>query len=367
MTTVLVFRIGQLGDTLASLPAIRAIRAAHPRARLVLLTDRQADPAAVTSWDVFEPTGLFDDVCYLRVPSRLVDLVRASRQVRRLAPARLYYLPPMPRTPWQVARDRLFFRWLCGIHDIVGLRPPGPYPVRDETGHLVRLQGEAARLMAWVAPELPGSRTKHDDGRIHPAPDHRTKPGRLLDDAGFRGHDIVAFAPGSTMQATQWPEDRFERVGLALLHRFPGLRLVVVGGPGEKPLGDRLSRAWGDRALNLSGALSVWESAAMLERCTLYVGNDTGTMHLAAGVATPCVAIFSARDNPGKWEPAGPGHIVLRHEVPCAGCMLRTCVDHDLACLKAISVDEVLAAISDRLQQTRTPACLTSLSSGSAS
>ena len=110
------------------------------------------------------------------------------------------------------------------------------------------------------------------------------------------------------MQAKKWPEDRFERVGLALLDRFPDLRLVVVGGPGEKPLGDRLCRAWGERAVNLSGALSVWESAAMLERCALYVGNDTGTMHLAASVATPCVAIFSARDNPGKWEPAGPGH-----------------------------------------------------------
>ena len=367
MTTILVFRIGQLGDTLASLPAIRAIRGAHPHARLVLLTDRQADPAAVTAWEVLGPAGLFDDVCYLRVPSRLVDFVRASRQVRRLAPARLYYLPPMPRTPWQVARDRLFFRWLCGIPDIVGLRPRGPYPVRDGAGRLVRLQGEAARLMAWVAPDLPGTGAKTNDGRIYPGPDHRAKPGRLLDGAGFRDHDIIAVAPGSKMQATKWPEDRFERVGLELLRGFPGLRLVVVGGTGERPLGDRLCRTWGDRALNLSGDLSLWESAAVLERSVLYVGNDTGTMHLAASVGTPCVAIFSARDNPGKWEPAGPGHIVLRHDVPCAGCMLKTCVDQHLACLTAISVDDVLAAVSGRLQQTRTTACSKSLSSGSAS
>ncbi len=202
---------------------------------------------------------------------------------------------------------------------------------------------------------------------MHPTPDHHAKAGRLLDEAGFQGHDMVAFAPGSKMQAKKWPEDRFEQVGLTLLHRFPGLRLVVVGGPGEISLGDRLCRTWGDRAVNLSGALSVWESAAMLERCTLYVGNDTGTMHLAASVATPCVAIFSARDNPGKWEPAGRGHIVLRHEVPCAGCMLDTCVDYDLACLKAISVDEVLTAITERLQHIRTPSCLTPRSSGSAS
>jgi ADP-heptose:LPS heptosyltransferase len=273
---------------------------------------------------------------------------------------------PMPRTPWQVARDRIFFRWLCGIHDIVGLRAPGPYPVRNHAGGLVRLQAEAARLMAWLTPELPEALAEDPEWRMHPTPDHRAKARRMLDRAGFQGHDIVAFAPGSKMQAKKWPEDRFERVGLMLLDRSPELRLVVVGGPGEKLLGDRLCRVWGDRAVNLSGALSVWESAAILEHCILYVGNDTGTMHLAASVGTPCVAIFSARDNPGKWEPAGPGHIVLRHEVPCAGCMLETCVDLALACLMAISVDEVVAAISGRLQQIRASSCLTSLSSGSA-
>lgn len=354
MTTILVFRIGQLGDTLASLPAVRAIRAAHPRARLVLLTDRQADSATVTSWEVFEPTGLFDEVCYLQVPSQLADLVRASRRVRRLAPARLYYLPPMPRTWWQVARDRFFFRRLCGIPDIVGLRPTGPYPVRDDAGRLIRLQGEAARLMAWIAPDLPETSVMPGDWRIHPTVEHAVKPKRLLENAGFHNCELVAIAPGSKMQATKWPEEQFDRVGLELLRRFPGLRLVVVGGPGEHPLGDRLCRAWGDRAMNMCGALSVWESAALLARCALYVGNDTGAMHLAAAVGTPCVAIFSARDNPGKWEPAGLAHTVLRHDLPCGGCVLNSCVEHELACLKTISVEQVLAAIDGRLPLRRT-------------
>jgi ADP-heptose:LPS heptosyltransferase len=353
VTTILVFRVGQLGDTLVSLPAVRAIRAAHPGARLVLLTDRQSDSATVASWDVFEPTRLFDEVCYLRVPARLVDVLRVSRRVRRLAPARLYYLPPMPRTPGQVARDRFFFRWLCGLRDIVGLRPTGPYPVRDDTGRLLRLQGEADRLMAWVAPALPEAGARSEDWRIRPTAEHGRHPMRLLEVAGFHGRELVAIAPGSKLQATKWPEDRFEQVGLDLLRRFPALRILVVGGAGEQAVGDRLCRTWGDRALNLCGALSIWESAALLERCVLYVGNDTGTMHLAAAVGTPCVAIFSARDNPGKWEPVGPNHVVLRHEVPCGGCGLKTCVDRDLACLKAIATEDVLAAIDRRLPLRR--------------
>ena len=87
---ILVFRVGQLGDSLVALPAIRAIRAAHPGAQLVLLTDRQRGTASVTSWDVFGPTGLFDAVAFLGVPSWPADYLAASRRVRAWAPSRLY-------------------------------------------------------------------------------------------------------------------------------------------------------------------------------------------------------------------------------------------------------------------------------------
>jgi ADP-heptose:LPS heptosyltransferase len=342
---VLVFRTGQLGDSLVSLPAIRAIRAAHPDARLVLLTDRQREMKAVMSWEVFGPTGLFADVAYLSVPSRPSDYIAASKVVRAWAPSRLYYLPPMPRSRWQVARDWLFFRWLCGMSDIAGLHATGPYPVRDASGGLVRLPRESDRLLQWVTPWLARPASQPDEC-LAPLPDHRSRARRAIEHAGFLGHQLIAIGPGSKMQATQWPEDRFQRVGSELLRRFPDVRLVVLGAPHERELGDRLCGVWGERSINLSGDLSVWESAAVLERCSVYVGNDTGTMHLAASVGTPCAAIFSARDNPGKWEPAGDRHVVLRHDVPCGGCGLRTCIEHDLACLKGIDVDDVVAAVA---------------------
>jgi heptosyltransferase-3 len=353
LTTILVFRIGQLGDSLASLPALRAIRAAHPDARLVLLTDRHVGSTAVTSWEVLGSAGLFDDVVYLRVPSRLRDFAEASRKIRRLAPSRLYYLPPMPRSRWQAARDWVFFRLGCGIRDLVGLRATGRYPVRDRAGNLLRLEKESDRLLAWISPNLPRPISSRDAGRIRPGADVSAKVARLIDATGVRGHRLVAVCPGSKMQATRWPEDRFEEMGRRLLKRFPDAGLLVLGAPHERPLGDRLCAAWGSRAKNFAGDLTIWESAAALERCHLYVGNDTGTMHLAASVGIPCVAIFGARDNPGKWEPAGEGHTVLRHHVPCAGCVLTVCVDHDLACLKGISVDQVVGAASARLAERK--------------
>jgi heptosyltransferase-3 len=355
LSSILIFRIGQLGDTLQSVPAVRAIHAAHAGEALILLTDRHAGANSVTAWEVLGPTRLFADVCYLPVPATVSDYVALAKHVRRLAPRRLYYLPPMPRTGWQVARDRLFFRRLCGIRDIVGLRATGSYPVRAADGTLVRLQQESARLLSWAAATVPAAAgdAAASNGRLQPEQVHRHRARSLVDAAGFAGCRLIAIAPGSKMSAKTWPRDRYEAVGGELLQRYPDVRLVVLGAPHERSVGDRLCAAWGSRALNVAGQLTIWESAALLEGCCLYVGNDTGTMHLAASVGTPCVAIFSARDNPGKWEPIGEGHTVLRHEVPCAGCMLETCTERALACLMAIEPDDVLAAAAAQLDGRR--------------
>jgi ADP-heptose:LPS heptosyltransferase len=303
---------------------------------------------------VLGPTGFFDDVMRFSVPWRLRDLLIACMRIRALAPRRLYYLAPMPRTARQVARDQFFFGTLCGIPDIAGLRETPPYPVRDSANALVRLEPESDRLLASIAGG-PISPTVHAGAHRLPI-DQRARDLAAARLAGTVGARLIAIGPGSKMPAKMWPQDRFAAVGSALLTRYPDVRLVLLGAPGERNLGDELAAAWGKRSLNLVGQLSIWESAAVLERCSLYIGNDTGTMHLAASVGTPCVAIFSARDNPGRWEPAGRGHIVLRHEVPCSGCVLTHCTEHAQQCLTAISVDHVVNAAMQRLQLAGTAA-----------
>jgi ADP-heptose:LPS heptosyltransferase len=245
----------------------------------------------------------------------------------------------------------LFFRFGCGIRDIIGLRPTGRYPVRNRQGVLVRIEPEHQRLFNWIAPALlPMTRPS---GQTAIGAYERQYAETILHNAGFNSSTVIACGPGSKVQAARWPEDRFETMGRELLRRRPDVRLVVLGSTSEHPLGERLCSIWGDRAVNLAGALTIWQSGALLERCVLYVGNDTGTMHLAASVGTPCVAIFSARANPGQWEPEGNNHIVLRHEVPCAGCGLEACLEHDLACLKAIAIDDVLRAADALLETPR--------------
>lgn len=346
--SILVFRIGQLGDSLISLPAISAIRQRHPAHRLVLLTETQATASGyVSSWDVLGPTGWFDDVVYYEPTPNLVKRLRTmlmlARNIRKLNLEIVYDLAP-ERTIHQSRRDRFFFRRLAGIKDYRGggflCKPP-----RNPDGKLPRIEPEWRRLLHVVDAEpstgfcLDLSQTEQRQGH------------ELLQHFGLdAGARVLAVGPGSKMPAKVWPQERFIELGKRLLADDPELNLLVVGGREDAPIGDALCVAWGKRARNLAGRSSIYVSAAVLRHCAAYVGNDAGVMHLAAMVGVSCVGLFSARDYPGQWEPYGAGHACLRHETDCAGCM-RTVCPYDNKCLGLISVDEVERAVKSVLEK----------------
>src|SRR3990167_6746815 len=121
---ILVFRVGQLGDTLISIPAISVIRRRHPGHRLILLTETQ--PAAsgyVSAWDVLRPTGWFDDAMFYtptkNAAQKLITMFSLARRIRALGPEMVYDLAP-ERTGRQARRDRFFFRRLARVKDYRG-------------------------------------------------------------------------------------------------------------------------------------------------------------------------------------------------------------------------------------------------------
>lgn len=99
----------------------------------------------------------------------------------------------------------------------------------------------------------------------------------------------------------------------------------------------------------LALGLSIGLTASLLKRCIFYIGNDTGTMHLAASVGTPCVSIFSARNPKGHWYPWGDNHIIFRLDIDCAGCELQSCEKRKLECLEMIQPNDVLQVCCDYL------------------
>jgi len=355
---ILVYRTGQLGDTLVSLPAMRAIRDAYPDAELILLTDYHPGKGFVSSWDVLEQTGLFSDVIFYRPPlNGLADSFRfitLAIKIRSRKPNTLFYLRDSRRH--SRSRDRFFFETMCGIANCVGLDHPDDYAFgsRYEDGTLARLPSEAQRLLAMIGNAgVPVPRSVEGEFFLTISEKERRRIDSLwLEESISDDSSVIGLCPGSKMAAKRWPLDRYERVSKQLLSKSPRYRVVVLGGPEDQTTGEDIRRSLGERVINLAGRLSLLESAEALRRCRLYVGNDTGVMHLAAAVGTPCVGIFSSRDHPGRWDPIGSNHIVLRKEVPCSGCMLETCIEKEMLCLKEIKVEEVLDAVERVLRES---------------
>jgi len=188
---------------------------------------------------------------------------------------------------------------------------------------------------------------------LTPPPAAEKKARQLLEPVA--GRMLVALGPGSKMPAKKWFLDRYLAVARRIVDRSPEAVLVVFGGREDREEGDRIVQAVGaDRALNLAGATDIIESAAALAHCKFYVGNDTGTMHLAAVMGLPCVGVFTSRENRDVWAPWGNSHTILRRELPCSGCMLETCEVERMRCLDLISVDDVWDAVEPHLSASWT-------------
>jgi heptosyltransferase-2 len=166
-----------------------------------------------------------------------------------------------------------------------------------------------------------------------------------------RSERFVGFGAGASFgTAKRWPADRFAELSAKLTEEF-GATSVFFGSPDEAPLVDSLLGNAGRSAYSLAGRTSLQDFIRLAPACDLYVTNDTGTMHVAAALGIPTLAIFGPTDEHGT-RPLGPLTRVLTGEAECRPCKLRHCpIDH--RCMQSISVDAVLAAARSMMELRR--------------
>jgi ADP-heptose:LPS heptosyltransferase len=353
---ILVFRIGHLGDTLVSLPAFWRIRDTFPDASISLLTNFDLhNPTLITPKDVLPKTGLFDD--WIEYPSRGSGSAQRSKIIKLLLNLRkrrydaVFYLPPRSRTKGQAARDTWFFR-AAGIRRVFGKRSLEKHrlPLQSPPDAPAVIS-EAEYLIDCVSDAISGERSTHYKNDLLINDEERMAAsswlGSVIRPEKDR-HRLIAVAPGSKWASKIWDEGRYRDVVSQLVKQW-GVTPVVFGGKEDREKGERLVAKWGSAA-NSCGELTVRQSAALLERCSLYLGNDTGTMHLAAAVGTKCVAVFAAIDLEGRWTPMGEGHQIFRTRVECQHCHTPSCFNFN-KCLDLIEVNAVLEACNEVLSR----------------
>lgn len=339
---VLIYRLGSLGDTIIALPALRLIAQAFPTAERWVLTNFSVSEKAPPTSEVLEGTGLVHG--YIEYPIGLrspAELLTLRRRLRELRAHTLVYLTGS-RGVFCAWRDALFFR-SCGIRRLIGVpyTPRLQKPLKLDAG---MYEHEAARLARCIRRLGNVSLDDLSLFDLSLTSDEKAIAGAKLSCLGD-GRPLIGASIGAKVDVKDWGDDNWAVLLQNISALLPHWGLVLIGSAGEQERAERLLTNWRGVGVNLCGALRVRESAAVLARCKVFVGHDSGPMHLAAAVGTPCVAIFSSRNLPGEWFPCGRAHRVLYRRMSCQGCRLDVCERHQKACIRSITVESVQRAI----------------------
>ena len=303
---VLIYRPGSLGDTVVALPCLKLIRKTFPGAELRILTHAPVARSAPPLAAVLDGMGLVDGYLEYPVPlSNPGNAWRLARAIQRSRPDVLVYLARR-ETLNQVRRDAAFFR-LCGIRKIVGL-PASTDLLKNRRLADGTFEREAERLARTMAPL--GSVDLTDPAAFDLAlgEAERALPRRLIAER-IGGQPFIAISIGTKQPANDWGVGNWRKLCAQLCRLYPH-SLVLTGAEEDRAPSDAVIQGLGERAVNLCG-LKVRENAAAIEAASLFIGHDSGPMHMAAAVSTPLVAIFSRLWVPGIWYPMSARAAVL--------------------------------------------------------
>ncbi|MDE2464398.1 MAG: glycosyltransferase family 9 protein [Alphaproteobacteria bacterium] len=348
---ILIYRLGSLGDTLAALPALKLVARAFPDAERWMLTNFSVSAKAAPMAAVLADMGLVHGYIEYPIGMRSPRALWALRTRLRASGADTLVYLTASRGRWRTWRDALFFR-ACGIRRLVGV------PYRNDQREVRRLtdglhEYEGARLARCVS-ALGDARI--DDPASYDlalTADEIGQADRAL--SALHGRRLINVSIGTKADARDWEDARWRPLLDRLASRYPDAGLVLDGARSEFGRCEALAVSWAGRYVNLCGTLSVRASAAALMRSDVFIGHNSGPMHLAAAVGTRCVAIFASNYRPGEWFPHGQGHHVLYTRIACEGCRLDVCVEKNKACIRSISVAAVEQAVAEVVDAAQDP------------
>ena len=305
---IIVFRVpAQIGDTIIAFPAFNLIKKRHPSSDIILLTyfpkKNYFNPK-----DICDNLNIFSDFLFYK--KSLLSLIITTLRIRILRPSKLYYLGYAYENK-QLFRDYLFFSWLGGINKIKGLkRKSNDLKINfNKEGKLLRKEKESNRLLKIV-----DEKEEFKDSRpfLKLTANQKLSAKQLLFPLKKYKY-IIGIGHQSKFKSKNWPIEKFSSLLKEIICSYNDTAFVLLGGKENKISGDKLIYPLKkERILNLCGETNLIESAAILSLCKLFIGVDSGTMHLASAMNIKCIALFSVMTNPGVWEPFGEDNIIIR-------------------------------------------------------
>lgn len=356
---ILVINLTRFGDLLQSQAALSGIAARGHRVGMVCLENFRDTAVMLRHVDALFPLrgGTLLSALDGAWPEAVLELETWSRNIHAgFAPDRILNLTP-------TTGARLLGRFLAASGAGGGL----PYDgfALDERGFGVNgnawaafMQGASRvrgvspfnvadlfRKVAEWESDTPGREPDAaklpDPSLAPPSASAMEAARRLLELPGVEGvRGYVALQAGASEDRRRWPAEYFAALG-ERLWREAGLCPVLLGSSGERELVDRVAGLMDAPSVNVAGKTSLGELGAVLLACRLLVSNDTGTLHLAAGLGTPVLGIFLATAQPWDTGPYRAGSCSLEPDLACHPCAFGKECPHDEMCRRALGVESV--------------------------
>ena len=357
---VLLIRLRLIGDVVLSTPVIRALRRTLPDARLTYLVEQ--DAAAVVAANPHLDEVLVAERS--RGVARLLDDVRLAWRLRRRRFDVVIDMHGGPRSSWLAlatgAPQRIGYE-VAGRRWMYTRAVPRPRELRPR--HSVLNQWDLLSAVDGWTEQPPDAARDAVEMPVDPAADRRI--GARLEAAGVGPeHELVVVHVSANNPFRRWPEPAFMELVAGLASASPLRRLILSSGPSDHTAAGRIAEGArarlgapvAARVLDF-GDFDLAELRALIARSRLFVGGDTGPLHVAATTATPVVAVYGptlpVRSTP--WR--DPDLITESVEVaglPCRPCEQRVCEPGDYRCLTTLPPEAVLAA-AERAFRRREP------------
>lgn len=336
--SICLIKPSSLGDVIHALPVLAALRGSFPEAFISWVVS-PAYASLLEGHPMLDEVLLFDRSAWGR-PARLPKTaLEVARLVRALRARRFEVVVDLQG----LLRSGLL-AFVSGSPERVGFANAREQAPRFYTRRVEVPEGpiHAVERYMMVAGAVTGGEPGQVSFPLGLAESDHGEADRFLASSGIAPVEpLAALCPGARWESKRWAPERFAALGDALRTRL-GLRPVLLGGPGDEAVVERVRRYMAEEA-PAAFFSSLRSAAALLGRSRVAVTNDSGSMHLAAAAGCPVVALFGPTDE-RLTGPYGAQHRVVSHPVDCAPCFLKDCpIGHD--CLVGVSVEEVVAAV----------------------
>ena len=328
---ILLIRLSSLGDIVLTTPAIRAVRAHFPDAYIAMLVAKQ-------SAEILRENPHLDEIITFDRLAKNKDTGEMLRIIRHLRERKFTLTIDLQRKfrtemlmYFSGAAERVGKGRFCTVrvHEQGNKHATAHY---FDMLHAAGIPAEDQRLELFLSES------------------ERLDAAQRFDTAGVADGGLkVGLFPGAGWKLREWMPERFAAIGDRLVEHF-NANVLIFGGQSEAELVQTVANLMNARAIPFAGDLQIRQLAACIEKCDLFLTNDTGPMHIAAAVGTPTVSLFGP-GNHIRFQPLGTLHQTIRHAVPCSPCKQFTDKCKDNICMKGIGVDEVWESISRTLMK----------------